>query len=244
MSAQMSATEGQAELLQTILIRRSWIFKGAIAEAKAFLQNLQRATLTSYWDNAKWGLPDATGLKTEFTYQTADILDYDRRGIGGFFFWAPPKKSDPSAPSIYLTTFADREGGLLTGDKAYRLRVPPNAPAKQYWSATVYDFDTAGFIREAPVVSTPIIRRPLRTETGRSTSISPHRLPPERKTTGSQQQRAGHGSCRFVCTDPTSRFSTRLGSCPTSNVSRPNDVLMAPAMTATGPNCQFAAARR
>jgi hypothetical protein len=26
-------------------------------------------------------------------------------------------------------------------------------PAKQYWSATVYDFDTGGFIREAPVVS-------------------------------------------------------------------------------------------
>jgi len=129
------------------------IFRGAIAEAKAFFQNLQRATLKPYWDSAQWGLPDTTGIKTEFSYQTADMLDYDRRGMGGFFFWAPPKKSDASAPTIYLTTFTDRDGDLLTGDKSYRLRVPPNVPAKQYWSATVYDFDTAGFIREAPVVS-------------------------------------------------------------------------------------------
>jgi hypothetical protein len=129
------------------------MFKGAIAEAKAFFQNLQRAALKPYWDSAQWGLPDTTGIKTEFSYQTADMLDYDHRGMGGFFFWAPPKKSDASAPTIYLTTFTDHSGELLTGDRSYRLRVPPNVPAKQYWSATVYDFDTAGFIREAPVVS-------------------------------------------------------------------------------------------
>ena len=129
------------------------IFKGAIGEAKAYVQNLQLATLRPYWDGAQWGLPDTTGIQTEFSYQTADMLDYDRRGMGGFFFWAPPKKSDASAPTIYLTTFTDRVGELLTGDKSYRLRVPPNVPAKQYWSATVYDFDTAGFIRQAPVVS-------------------------------------------------------------------------------------------
>jgi hypothetical protein len=33
------------------------------------------------------------------------------------------------------------------------LKVPANVPAKQYWSATVYDWDTASFIREASVIS-------------------------------------------------------------------------------------------
>lgn len=30
---------------------------------------------------------------------------------------------------------------------------PPDVPARQYWSATIYDSDTAGFLREAQVIS-------------------------------------------------------------------------------------------
>jgi hypothetical protein len=30
---------------------------------------------------------------------------------------------------------------------------PANVPAKQYWSITAYDYETACFIREAPVIS-------------------------------------------------------------------------------------------
>src|SRR5262249_52615035 len=95
------------------------IFKGAIAEAKAFFQNLERASFTPYWDDAKWGLPDTAGIKTEFTYLTTDMLDYDLRGVGGFFFWAPPKKSDASAPTIYISALTDHNGDPLTGDKSY-----------------------------------------------------------------------------------------------------------------------------
>ncbi|HUC21808.1 MAG TPA: DUF1214 domain-containing protein [Streptosporangiaceae bacterium] len=71
----------------------------------------------------------------------------------GFYGWAPPKKADPSAPTIYLQTFSDHTGQPLTGAASYRLHVPPDVPAAQYWSLTVYDYDTAGFIREAPVIS-------------------------------------------------------------------------------------------
>lgn len=38
----------------------------------------------------------------------------------------------------------------LDGGKTYRLRVPPNVPARQFWAATVYDVEPAGFIRESP----------------------------------------------------------------------------------------------
>jgi len=127
--------------------------KSAIKEAKAFMINKGRVSLTPYWDNAHWSLPDASGMKTQFSYQTADMLDYDGRGMLGYLAWAPPMKQDENAPSIYIQTFNDGAGRSLTGDKVYRLHVPPNVPAKQYWSITVYDLDTAGFIREAPVVS-------------------------------------------------------------------------------------------
>lgn len=128
-------------------------FKKTAAEAKAYFQHLQDMSLKPYWAGANWALPDLSGVKTEFTYQTADMLNYDLRGMGGFMFYAPPKKSDASAPTIYISTLKDQRGQPLKGGATYRLRVPANVPAKQYWSATVYDWDTAGFIREAPVVS-------------------------------------------------------------------------------------------
>jgi hypothetical protein len=128
-------------------------FKQASSEAKLYFQDLQRAALKPYWQGSNWALPDMSGVKTEFSYQSADMLDYDYRGMGGFMFWAPPKKADPSAPTIYISTVKDRDGNPLSGDNTYRLHVPPNVPAKQYWSVTVYDWDTAGFIREAPVIS-------------------------------------------------------------------------------------------
>jgi hypothetical protein len=32
------------------------------------------------------------------------------------------------------------------------LRVPPNVPARQFWAVTVYDLETAAFVRESPRV--------------------------------------------------------------------------------------------
>jgi hypothetical protein len=43
----------------------------------------------------------------------------------------------------YLGSFRDTEGHALDGAKSYRLHVPPNVPAKQFWSVTIYDADTA-----------------------------------------------------------------------------------------------------
>ena len=47
-------------------------------------------------------------------------------------------------------TIRDKDGNALDGSGAYRLTVPPNAPVKQYWSATVYDRATHALIRDLP----------------------------------------------------------------------------------------------
>lgn len=39
------------------------------------------------------------------------------------------------------------DGSRFDGGNTYRLRVPPNAPAKQFWSVTLYDVDTRSFIQ-------------------------------------------------------------------------------------------------
>jgi len=61
--------------------------------------------------------------------------------------------SPTSAPSIwarasYLLAIDDKSGQPFDGKKTYRLRVPPNAPVKLYWSATAYDRKTHALIRE------------------------------------------------------------------------------------------------
>jgi len=56
-----------------------------------------------------------------------------------------PKRPGPS--SAYLSAYKDKAGKWLDGGNAYRLRVPPNAPIKLFWSVTVYDVDTRALIQ-------------------------------------------------------------------------------------------------
>jgi hypothetical protein len=90
------------------------------------------------------------GPKTAFTFQTADRLDIDERGMLFFLGCAPPKKL--GAASFYVFGMHDAQGEPLRGDRTYRLHVPANVPARQFWAVTVYDLATAAFIRDAPRV--------------------------------------------------------------------------------------------
>jgi hypothetical protein len=45
----------------------------------------------------------------------------------------------PGAGAFYPIAHRDRDGEYLTGDHNYHLHLPPNPPAKLFWSVTVYD---------------------------------------------------------------------------------------------------------
>ena len=47
----------------------------------------------------------------------------------------------------YMQAFKDKDGNRLDGGKSYRLRVPANAPAEQFWSLTLYDAATRSMIQ-------------------------------------------------------------------------------------------------
>lgn len=51
-----------------------------------------------------------------------------------------------ASAGLTLPTAAARSLDRFTGGKSYRLHVPPNPAAKQFWSVTVYDEATRGFI--------------------------------------------------------------------------------------------------
>jgi hypothetical protein len=52
----------------------------------------------------------------------------------------------PGVGQAFLGSFRDKEGHAFDGAKSYRLHVPPNPPAKQFWSVTLYDVDTRSIV--------------------------------------------------------------------------------------------------
>ena len=47
----------------------------------------------------------------------------------------------------YLGTYRHRVGHAFDGGQNYHLHVPPDPPAKQFWSITLYDVNTRGLIQ-------------------------------------------------------------------------------------------------
>ncbi len=72
-------------------------------------------------------------------------LPVEDRGLLLTFIFFMPKRMGEG--QFYLLGLEDKEGKPLDGSKTYRLKVPANAPAKQYWSATLYDRETHALIR-------------------------------------------------------------------------------------------------
>jgi hypothetical protein len=49
--------------------------------------------------------------------------------------------------SQYAGAFVDAKGNPFDGSKMYRLHLPPNIPAKEFWSFTVYDTQTRSMLQ-------------------------------------------------------------------------------------------------
>lgn len=54
--------------------------------------------------------------------------------------------AQPGAGSAYALGTMDAHGELLDGSRSYRLTLPPNIPAKNFWSVDVYDTQTRSLL--------------------------------------------------------------------------------------------------
>jgi hypothetical protein len=118
------------------------------------------------------------------------------------------------AGSKYAGAFKDSKGDWLMGDNNYRLHVPANVPAKDFWSVTVYDAETRSMIDTDQNLSGRDSYQKLKTNADGSVDLyfGPAPLPVTRAT-GSRPSPAKASSSTSAGTAPCRPTSTNRGSC-------------------------------
>jgi hypothetical protein len=100
-----------------------------------------------YYDNAHWRLPFVGGYRFEWQPGVANL------DAAAFFFYIATGVTPAmdtkivGEGSIYPWTAVDANNNPLDGGKNYKLRLPPNVPAKDFWSVIVYSAQTRSMVQ-------------------------------------------------------------------------------------------------
>jgi hypothetical protein len=134
----------EPEERQAALLTEASLVGEAMARANSYRKRFEGARL---WEGKQWeialfisdtdqDLPTHTQLdeRASWFYEAIGVTD----GMMG---------KTVGAGQVYLEAQKDSSGNWLDGGKSYRLRIPADAPMKQFWSITVYDNDTRCFVR-------------------------------------------------------------------------------------------------
>ena len=101
----------------------------------------------------------------EHTWKWAVLLEPDQRDeyyeqlderlhwFYGAIYMTPAMALRQAGPgSQYIQTFVDHDHNWLDGAKSYRLRIPANAPAQDFWSITLYDSETRSLVQNESTI--------------------------------------------------------------------------------------------
>lgn len=120
----------------------------AAKEANAWLEHRRATVFPPYFKGKQWfvpALPEGIEGQSD-NFARNDSYPTDARAITYSMGYVGIKRL--GAGQFYMMALNDKDGQRLDGGENYRLAVPAHAPAKLYWSATVYDGATHGFIRD------------------------------------------------------------------------------------------------
>jgi hypothetical protein len=103
-----------------------------------------------YWEGLSWKNPFVGG-SYEFLSGGARNLDARTR----FHYFATVitpamAHAQIGAGSAYTYTVHDADGDVLDGSATYSLRIPADAPAKNFWSVDLYDTQTRSLLQSTP----------------------------------------------------------------------------------------------
>lgn len=125
------------------------ILESAAREAHAWLDARYEALFAPpFFEGTHWALPASpavvAGMQSNFSDH--DAYPVESRGVTYSMAYFSAKRL--GAGQFYLMTTRDKAGNPLKGSESYVLRVPADAPAKLYWSATVYDRASHALVRD------------------------------------------------------------------------------------------------
>jgi len=130
----------------------------AMARALSFNKS-ERFERARYRPDAQWENP----MFLDPAQDLADYSQFDERAAYTYEAIAISKAMVTKTPGVgqaYLGSYRDKDGHAFDGANTYRLRVPPDAPAKQFWSVTLYDVDTRAIIQNKEEIADRSSRHP------------------------------------------------------------------------------------
>lgn len=107
----------------------------AMARANSFASPIRN---TYYYDDRKWQFVG----EVPYNFVKNEILEVDHRAYVYYMALgnSPAMMSrNVGVGSYYFWTYKDKDGNFFDGAKNYKLHVPANVPAKDFWSVLVYD---------------------------------------------------------------------------------------------------------
>lgn len=134
---------------QTQILTDAALVGEAMAKANDFFN--PRLDQSHYADGSNWEI--ATTSPVDQRWDNYDALD----GRAAWFYEAVTndtamQSTEPGFGQIYLGSYRDSDGDWLDGGTNYALNVPPDVPAAEFWSLTVYDVAT-----RAPIVNDQVV---------------------------------------------------------------------------------------
>jgi len=129
-------------------LKKILIDAAAVGDATARTLTYQSRIKDAYfYPNSAWITPFIGG---SYKFEQNGVLNLDAKDL--FFFYATgvtPAMTEKMVGkgSQYAGAFVDAKGNPFDGGKTYRLHMPPNIPAEEFWSITVYDSQTRSMLQ-------------------------------------------------------------------------------------------------